>query len=174
MSDINIQKAPKPEDRSLPIFEEFDKLADRIREHAFSLFDGRGGEPGHAMEDWLKAEQKICWPKAELSENDNEYLLDVRLAGFESDDIEVLATPAELNIKAKKSSESKKSDEKEGANCLWSEFKCEDAYKHVDLPEAINVDKVTAEFKDGFLKIKAPKSKERVKKERKVAISKAA
>ena len=174
MPGINIQKVPKVEDRSLPIFEEFDQLADRIREHALSLFDSRGGEPGRAMEDWLKAEQEICWPKAELSENDNEYLLDVRLAGFEGDDIEVVATPTELNIKAKKSSESKKSDEKEDANCLWSEFKCKDAYKHVELPETINVDKVTAEFKDGFLKIKAPKSKQRAKKERKIAITKAA
>lgn len=173
MPAINIQKVAKVEDRSLPIFEEFDQLADRIREHAFSLFDSRGGEPGRAMEDWLKAEQEVCWPKAELSENDNEYLLDVRLAGFESDDIEVVATPTELNIKAKKSSESKNSDEKEGVNCLWSEFKSQDAYKHIDLPETINVNKVRAQFKDGFLKIKAPKSKERAKKERKVAITKA-
>ena len=62
MSGINIQKVPEVEDRSLSIFAEFDQLTDRIREHAFSLFDGRGGEPGHAMEDWLKAEQKICYP----------------------------------------------------------------------------------------------------------------
>jgi hypothetical protein len=30
-----------------------------IRERAYQLFEARGGQPGHELEDWLQAEREI-------------------------------------------------------------------------------------------------------------------
>ena len=38
MPELDVQKVSTTEDRSLPIFAEFDRLADRIRVEAYNLF----------------------------------------------------------------------------------------------------------------------------------------
>ena len=171
MSNLNIQRVLKSDDRSLPIFEEFDQLAERIRMRAFSLFNGRGGTPGHAMEDWLQAEREICWPAAELTERDDTYELDVALAGFEPDEIDITATPSELIVKAGHESKSKKRKKDDDTKVQWSEFKSENVYRHVDLPGTIDVDKVTAHLENGLLKIKAPKIEEKKSASKQIKVS---
>jgi hypothetical protein len=39
---------------------------DEIRVRAYELFQQRGGEEGHANEDWLQAEQEISRRKSKL------------------------------------------------------------------------------------------------------------
>jgi len=34
-------------------------ISEFIRRRAYQLFEGRGRQPGHELEDWLKAEQEI-------------------------------------------------------------------------------------------------------------------
>ena len=34
-------------------------LEDRVRSKAFEIYEQRGGEQGHALDDWLAAEQEI-------------------------------------------------------------------------------------------------------------------
>ena len=34
-------------------------IAERIRERAYQLFEERGGELGHDLEDWLQAEAEV-------------------------------------------------------------------------------------------------------------------
>ena len=36
----------------------------QIRARAYELFEQRGGEPGHDMEDWLQAEAEVTQQKA--------------------------------------------------------------------------------------------------------------
>ena len=36
-----------------------DRLADFVRRRAYQLFVERGGQPGHEVEDWLRAEREI-------------------------------------------------------------------------------------------------------------------
>ena len=42
---------------SLPI--ERDVIEEKVRQRAYELFQQRGCEDGHAMEDWLQAEAEI-------------------------------------------------------------------------------------------------------------------
>jgi HSP20 family protein len=174
MSSPSIQKVPESKDRSLPIFEEYDQLADRIRKRAFSFFDGRGRRSGYALEDWLKAEREICRPAAKLSESGSEYELDVALAGFKPEDINITATPSELIIKASHESRSNKKEKREGAKVRWSEFFSEDVYRHVELPGAVDVNHVSAHLDNGLLKIVAPKIKEKKQASKQVKVSSAA
>lgn len=159
MPQLDVQKVPSTEDRSLPIFAEIDRLADRIRLEAFNLFARRGGGDGHALDDWLAAERRICWPAAELLERDGALVLEVALAGFEPGDITVTATPREIIVKAAREREAK-SDGESSAEIKWSEFRSNNVMRRVELPAAVDVSKVTANLKNGLLTITAPKAAE--------------
>ncbi len=154
MPELNVQKVQTTEDRSLPVFEEFDRLADRIRLEAYNLF-ARRGTGGHALDDWLEAERNLCWPAAKLIEQDGAYVLEVALAGFDAGEISLTATPRELMIKAKHEGTSK-SDEKDASKLRWSEFRSDEVYRRVELPSPVDVGKTKATLKNGLLVVTAP------------------
>jgi hypothetical protein len=58
MSDLEIKKVPADSGRSLPIFAEFDRIADQIRLEAYNLFAHRDTGDGHALDDRLEAERQ--------------------------------------------------------------------------------------------------------------------
>src|ERR1035438_4295829 len=123
MAEINIQKVANAGDRKLPVFEEAERMLQQIRERAFAVFDERAEGHGDALGDWLTAERELCWPTSELVEQDQNYALNVALAGFEPKDITVTATSHELVVSAKKAAN--RSDNTKGKNqqVCWSEFR---------------------------------------------------
>ncbi|MDH5273773.1 MAG: Hsp20 family protein [Gammaproteobacteria bacterium] len=153
MQEIRVQKVKQPEDRKLPIFRDVEKVMARIRDRAFELFSGRGEGEGHALDDWLAAEREICWAASELTEDDKEYVMQVALAGFEPGEVSVSATPRELIVHA-----ATKEEHAEKGKVAWSQFSSNDVYRRVEFDAEINVDKVTAKFRNGLLKIVAPKA----------------
>jgi HSP20 family molecular chaperone IbpA len=172
MSKLNIQKVASPEDRKLPIFEELDEIADRIRVRAYNLFADRGFAAGHDLEDWLTAQREICWPTAELVEKDDVFDVKVALAGFEPEDITVTATPRELIIKASHKDESRESEEREGVKVRWSEFGRNDVYRQIALPSEVDVDKTRAQLVQGILAIEASKKKGKAPTKKNVKVTK--
>jgi HSP20 family protein len=80
----------------------------------------------------------------------------VALAGFEPAEIAVTATPSEVIVKA---SHHRKSSEGTDTKVRWSELSSNDVYRRVPLPGAVDVEKVTATFKNGLLEIVAPLAK---------------
>lgn len=157
MTQVKVQKVPAADDRSLPVFADLDRLAELIRVEAYNLFTGRGTGDGHALDDWLEAERKVCWPSAELDEQDGEYTLKVALAGYDAGDISVTATPRELIVKAAREQRAR-NDNGGNGGVRWSEFRSNDAFRRVELPGTIAVDKTTAKFENGLLEIVAPKA----------------
>ena len=153
MTKLAVKKVSEAGERSLPIFSELDEVADRIREEAYRLFTGRGSGEGRALDDWLAAQRHVCWPAAELTEEDDEFKIKVALAGFEEDDISVTATPNEVIVKATQSEEEEEEDEQ----VHWSEFHRNDVYRRFALPADIDVSKVSASFKRGLLEVEAPR-----------------
>jgi len=159
MTEIKVQKVidegKKP---TLPVFKEMESVFDRVRTKAFDLFSRRGFEEGHALDDWLAAEREICWPTGELVEQDKAFTLNVGLPGFEPADISVTATPHQLVVHAKSKIESKKEEEaKKGQKVCWSEFRSNDVYRQIDLPEDIDPQSASASLHNGLLKIVATK-----------------
>lgn len=169
MSEIEINRVPREGDRSLPVFEEFDRMVDRIRLEAYNLFAHRGAGDGHALDDWLTAEREFCWPSAELAESEGEYTLKVAMAGFEPNEISVTATPGEIMIKAAHERRDSGSDEKE--RLRWSEFRSDDVMRRVELPTAVEIGKLSASLKNGMLEITAPKAKAGKRSARNVKVS---
>lgn len=171
MSKINITRVPTIDERSLPVFSEFEKLMDHIRERAYRLFAARGFGDGFHLDDWLRAEHEICWPAAELDETDDEYLLKVALAGFDPEDITVTANPREVIVKA---THEVKRQSKKPSIAHWSDFQSNDVYRHVEFPDEVSVDDISAKFKRGMLTVEAPKLSMEEESIREVEISSAA
>lgn len=155
MSRVRVQRIVESSDRSLPIFDEFEKIADRIRMQAYKLFAHRGAADGQALDDWLAAEREFCWPTAELAESDGQYSLKVALAGFDAKDIAVTATPHEIMVKAAHKHERSGGE----AELKWSEFRSNDFFRRVELPGDVDVGRISASLNNGLLEITAPKSK---------------
>jgi len=169
MAQIQIQRVPESSDRSLPVFSEFERIADRIRLEAYNLFAHRGAGEGHALDDWLAAERKLCWPAAELAEEDDRYEFKVALAGFDPKEITVTATPNEIVVKAAHERTESGSDDE--AKLKWSEFRSNDVFRRVELPKAVAVNKISANLKNGLLEITAPKDDTGAKEAKKVELS---
>jgi HSP20 family protein len=139
-------------------------MLDRVRDRAYNLFCSRGCSDGHAMDDWLTAEREICWPAAELAEQDSEYELSIALPGFKADEINVTATPRELIIKAAHLVKREKESEGKGAKVHWSELHRDEVFRRVELPAEVDVEKISAELDRGVLTIEAPKAVEKASK----------
>ena len=156
MPRVSVKKVSSSADRELPIFAEVDELAKRIRMRAFEIFSERASGGSQDMRDWLTAERELSWPAAELNEDEDDFELNIALAGFEPSEIAVTATPRELLIKAMRKSGRKIAS---GGNrsIRWSEFRSREVCRRVELPSDIDVKKVAAELENGLLKVTAPK-----------------
>jgi HSP20 family protein len=153
MSDVRIMCEPDGE-RLLPVFAEFDRKVDAVRQRAFELFSSRGGRQGRDLDDWIAAERELLGvSSAELTERDDEFEVDVTLPGFKADDVELTATPTELIIHA----ERKTRRHGETTRVVWSEFGSNEVYRRLTLPADVNADAVTAELRNGLLRVHAPK-----------------
>jgi HSP20 family protein len=89
---------------------------------------------------------------AGLSERDGAYEMQVPLPGFEGKEVEVTATPSEVFVQA--SAKKEKFSNKDGI--VWTEFGSTDIYRRFDVPNPIDVDKVTANLENRLLRISAP------------------
>ncbi len=154
MANIAIQKVEKSDIDRLPIFEEIERRLDVVRQNAFELFEKRGRELGHAVDDWIKAEHQVFgWPAAELAETDSKYEVELTLPGFDAKEIEITATPSEIIVHA-----ACKAERAEARKIVWTEFGSNDVFRKFELPLAIDVDKVQASLEKGMLHIIAAKA----------------
>ncbi|MFN8579936.1 MAG: Hsp20/alpha crystallin family protein [Gemmatimonadaceae bacterium] len=154
MTTIAIQKHLE-EARDLPIFQDLAARLDDVRKRAFDLFERRGFELGHDMEDWLAAERDVLgWPAAELKDHGKDFEVDVTLPGFAAKEIELTATPSELILHAA----TEKRESGGDGHVLWSEFGSNDVYRHFEFPVSIDAGKVSADLENGLLRIRVPKA----------------
>lgn len=162
MSSVIVQKVPNQSETSLPIFEEMGRLLTQAKNRAYELFENRGREIGKAIDDWVTAEKETfgC-PASELVDKGKQFEMRITLPGFEAREVQVTATPLEVLVHASTARESRPDSEK----VLWSEFGKKDVYRRFELPEAIDVEQVTARLDKGLLQVTAEKAAAPKKKE---------
>ena len=157
MSQVAIEKFDEKKAGADSVLEELKTLSERIRQRAFEIFERRGGGHGFAMDDWLDAERDLFRiPESELIEQDNRFEVRVSAPGFDPTDIQVTALPDALIVKA---ASTHKHDKSEG-KVRFCEFAQKTLFRRVDLPEAINVNKVSANLDKGVLRLTAPKAEQ--------------
>jgi HSP20 family protein len=139
-----------------PFFQRIREISDTLARRAYELFEGRGRQDGHDLEDWLRAESELLNPmSAEISEADDQMVVRADVPGFKEKDIEVRVEPHRLIISGKRE---QIHDQKKKRKTLYSERRSDEVFRIIDLFEEIDPDKVRATLQDGTLEVALPKA----------------
>ncbi len=141
----------------------FENLAERVNnlfqtvaKRAYEIFEGNGRILGHDIEHWFRAEMELLHPvHIEITQSGEELEVKAEVPGFSEKEIEVSVEPQRLTITGKR--ETSKKEEKKGKT-VYEEFCSDQILRVVDLPIAVDADKVTATLKNGILQMKMPKA----------------
>lgn len=152
--------------RGWPAINQLRNEIDRIFDD-FNVFDWRFPFGRHALPQSLP--QEGSWnfvPAVDLTENTNEFKISAELPGMEAKDIEIKVSNGSLIIKGEKeaSSETKEDD------YYVSERQYGSFCRTLALPEGVDRDKIEAEFANGVLNVKLPKSAEAIKSEKSIKV----
>ena len=120
----------------------FERLAENWQEFESSISDH--------LPEWLP---KVCKPKVDASEHNNEIEFSVEMPGLNSNDIEVTLQNDVLEIKGEKETESTQQKK----NYYLKERNTQRYYRSFSLPPDVKGDKISAKCKDGLLTIRIPK-----------------
>lgn len=126
-----------------------DAIQDEIACLAYQLFEVRGREHGHDLEDWLRAESEILLPiSVEVYEFEDELIARAQLPFFTADDIEVRVEPRRVIISDHGLERIQNGDEAKPPRSLCHTLAIPD---RVDWTKAVSI------FDDGVLQISLPK-----------------
>jgi len=116
--------------------------------------------------NWDRAVSTTTWnPSVDIFENDNEVVIKAELPGMDAKDIEVRLENNVLILKGERRFE--KEAKEENYHRVEREYGV--FSRSFSLPAAVNGDKITAEYKDGILKVLLPKKEETKSKPIKIA-----
>jgi len=122
------------------------QLVQRIRERAHSLFEKRNRVHGHALDDWLQAEQELLFrPELIIEDRGDEIRVTADMADFR---------PKEIHIDALSDSILVTAEHQEDSHGDRVEKEC---VAQFDLPESIDPNRVAAKLHHGRLEIIATK-----------------
>lgn len=134
-------------------WDELQEIEDRIMRRAYDIFRRNGSEPGKDLDNWLTAEGELVWkPAIELKEKDNQFEVQVAVAGIDPKDITVEVTSEDLLVKGTTKTEKKEDKGK----VHTTEFQTGSLFRSIHFPKKVDENKVKAEMKNGLLIVTAP------------------
>ncbi|KAF0143766.1 MAG: HSP20 family protein [Nitrospirae bacterium] len=141
-------------------FGEMEKRFDEFFRRPFSLF-GPSWWPGLKM-----PEMEEIAPKVDIFEEGGDVVVKAELPGMKKEEIDVNITNDKITI----SGEKKQEEKVEKKNYYRFERSYGSFTRTFRMPSEVQTDKVKANFKDGVLEIRAPKTEEAKQKEKKVTV----
>jgi HSP20 family protein len=145
-----------PED----VFERAEQLHEKIARRAFDIFESNGRSAGHDLEDWFKAESALLHPvHVDVAESNSDLTVRAEVPGFAANELEVRVEPRRLVISGKRATRVERKDTK----TVHTECSCEQLLRVIDLPAAVETEKVTAILENGVLELKMPKAPQAAK-----------
>lgn len=146
--------------RAVSPFDEMEKHFNEFFRRPFSLF-GPSWWPGMKM-----PEMEEIAPKVDIFEEGGDVVVKAELPGMKKEEIDVNITNNKITI----SGEKKQEEKVEKKNYYRFERSYGSFTRTFRMPSEVQTDKVKANFKDGVLEIRAPKTEEAKKKEKKIQI----
>ena len=146
--------------RALSPFEEMERRIEEFFRRPFSLF-GPSWLPRLKMPEF----EEIS-PTVDIFEEGHDIVMKAELPGMKKEDIEVNITDDIITL----SGEKKKEEKIEKKNYHRLERSYGSFVRSFRLPTEVQTEQVKAQFKDGILEIRVPKTEEAKKKEKKVQI----
>jgi HSP20 family protein len=107
-------------------------------------------------------------PRVDVSESDNEYEVTAELPGIDEKDVEVTLADNVLTIRGEKKVEREERDK--GKNYYLSERSFGSFRRAVPLPAEVDEDRVEANFKNGVLTVRLPKSPQAQARTRRIEV----
>ena len=104
-------------------------------------------------------------PAVDVYEEDGKYVVKAELPGLKKDDIDVSVSGDTLTIKGERKDEREEKEE----NYYLSERSYGNFVRSMTLPSMVDADKIEANFDDGLLEVKLPKSEKAEAKKVKVS-----
>jgi len=108
------------------------------------------------LSNFLDNETALSTPAVNVSENKNEFLIDVAAPGLDKDDFIIDLHNNLLTISSEKENKREEKEEK----CIRREFSYSSFKRSFSLPDTADVDKITASHQYGILHISIPKKEE--------------
>jgi len=157
MLEVAVEKIDGKKARTASIFDEMKAYTERIRQRAFEIFEWRGGGDGFATDDWLKAERDLLEiPESYFVAKDGKFEIRVNAPGFNASEVRVMALPSAVVVKAESALEQERRAGKVQSSALGRKT----LFRRFDLPEAINLNSVTANLDKGVLHVTALTAKQ--------------
>jgi HSP20 family protein len=135
-----------PERELMDMEKEFSKMFNSLNRR-FGFGDGGDGD-GYQNAVWM--------PLTDIYENNDNFFLKVDLPGINKEDVKINFTDGQLTI----SGERKQETESKEGKFHRVERSYGKYYRSFTLPKKIQEDKIDAEFKNGQLTVRIPKSEE--------------
>jgi HSP20 family protein len=107
------------------------------------------------------------WPSLELRDGEKEIRVVAEVPGMEADDVEVLLQDGALTLRGERRSET--DDERGYSERFYGRFE-----RRVALPDEVDPDKVSADFRNGILTVTLPKTERAQSHVRRIEIGKSA
>lgn len=139
----------------LNFFERAQELTGRITRRAYELFASRGFAHGHDREDWFRAQAEILLNvPVDIGETETDLTIRADVPGFSEETLEVHVTPRSLCIAGRRPEESGQNER----IAVYSERRTDQIFRVLDLPSAVNTDRVDLTLSCGILEIKMSKA----------------
>lgn len=152
-----VEKKPVPDSFFVSaehFLEDWARYTQDIGRRAFEIFNDRGRQWGHELEDWLKAESEILRRvPIEMKETDAALEIRAQVAGFTAEDLKVSVEPRRITLKGETEAKTEKKDDGK----LYSEWRSNKIFRVFDLPRRVDPDNTKATIKDGVLTLILPK-----------------
>jgi len=153
-----VQAFPSPAGLKLvepeTLFERINQIHENIARRAFEFFENGGGELGHELDHWFKAEAELLHPiHINVTQTDGTVKVQAEVPGFNADELKVSLEPKRLTITGKR--ETSKEDKKKG-KVIYSEHCSNELLRIVDLPVEVNTAKASAIVNNGVLELSVP------------------
>jgi len=126
----------------------------RVQRRINRIFDDFFTESYPALPTSGFGQQEVFSPLSDIEETDNQYLLSVDLPGLKKEDVKIEVRDRQLIVSGERKSENREEAKGRVSTERWyGSF-----VRSFMLPDGINADKVEADFEDGVLKLKVPKT----------------
>ena len=135
-------------------WQKINSVMKRIEQRAFQLFEERGRQDGHDMDDWFKAEAELLIPvPVKITEAHNEVRILAEVPGFTADELAYNLEKGLLTIQGTKQTQAEKVTD----GTKYSESGSRMIYRRFALPHEVVPEKTEATLKNGALEIVVPK-----------------
>ena len=141
-------------------FAKLRELEEAIARRAFELFEGRGCEHGQDLADWVRAESEMLQPlPIKVSEYRDRLAVEAELPGFTAEEIGVSAEPRRLIISGGTTLTNKEAENTFSREIVANSTRIltKHIFRLLDLPVAVDVDKMEATLTGGILNVTLPR-----------------